>query len=397
VDIYRELIAGQRGDLLLTAVMLPVQMIGLRVVADSVYIVDTVGGSGRALDVAPVSPLAYALVVASTLVLALRSRLPIWVLGVTVAMFAAYMAIGYPVGPILLIPMAMLFTLAALGGRRRWLAGAFAVIVAASSLWAPRMFDMLGMSFTFLLTVTAFYGAVTAIFGGSVLLGALIRSWQETTEARLAEARGEADRQVTEERLRIARDVHDVVAHSMAGIAVQSASALRILNDQNPAAASALAAIREASTQALTELRATVGMLRDEAPAVPALGLNSLNELLASMRAAGLPIKTLVTGTPADLPHAGDGAAYRIVQESLTNVLRHAGPHARALLRLEYGTAELTIEITDDGEQAEAAPGGHGLHGMRERAEAAGGTLHAGPQPHGGFRVSARLPLKEAG
>jgi signal transduction histidine kinase len=177
--------------------------------------------------------------------------------------------------------------------------------------------------------------------------------------------------------------------------------ALHVLDRRPEQAREALVAIRQASAGAMQELRATVGVLRQPGggersqAAVP--GLAQLDQLVAGVARAGPPVRVVVDGDPVELPPAVDLAAYRVVQESLTNVVRHAGP-ASAIVRVAYGAAEVVVEVTDDGTGSPDASGGldgggHGIGGMRERVAALGGELRAGPRPQGGFRIWARLPL----
>jgi len=214
-------------------------------------------------------------------------------------------------------------------------------------------------------------------------------------------------RQRSEERLRIAREVHDVIGHNISLINVQASMGLDLMDSQPEQARAALSAIKSVSKEALEELRTMLTTLRqddDVAPRSPAPGLDRLPELIELTRAAGLTVEVEVTGKPPRLPAAVHLAAYRIVQESLTNVTRHAG-RARVTVRVIYGDAEVGLEIDDDGT---ASPGGDpangnratgtgsGITGMRERAAALGGDLSAGFRPGGGFRVSARLPVRPA-
>jgi signal transduction histidine kinase len=245
----------------------------------------------------------------------------------------------------------------------------------------------------------------------AIMLGDTVRSRRalaaETAERlRVAheEREAEAARRVAEERLRIARDLHDTVAHSMATITVQAGSALHVLGDRDARLRGALTAIRETSKHALREMRATLGQLRqgsENGAIQPAPGgLDRLPALQDAVTAAGAPVTIAVEGDQRQLPASVDEVAYRIVQESLTNVLRHAGPAARATVRLCYEPTALGITVIDDGAgAATAAPdgdglsAGHGLTGMAERAAAVGGQVTAGPRGAGGFEVSARLPL----
>jgi signal transduction histidine kinase len=242
----------------------------------------------------------------------------------------------------------------------------------------------------------------------AIMLGEVVRSRRalaaETAERlRVAneEREAEAARRVAEERLRIARDLHDTVAHSMATITVQAGSALHVLGPGDEKLRGALLAIRETSRDVLREMRATLGQLRQgpgdgDGPARMG-GMDRLPALRDAVTAAGAPVTIAVEGEQRPLPPPVDEVAYRILQESLTNVLRHAGPAATATVRLCYEPAALGIQVTDDGTGAPAgANGGHGLTGMAERAAAVGGTVTAGPRGEGGFEVSARLPLPTA-
>ncbi len=198
--------------------------------------------------------------------------------------------------------------------------------------------------------------------------------------------------------MRIARELHDVVAHTMATINVQATAAAEVLIRQPETAATALAAIRQASKEGLRELRAILDVLRqadDAEPTAPTPGLAQLDSLVKTAVRAGLPTTLHVTGTTTELSLPVDLAAYRIIQESLTNAIRHAGP-AKATVSLTYTGTELLIEVADNGRGAppNGSTTGHGMIGMRERATAAGGTMRAGPASGGGYQVTARLPLK---
>jgi signal transduction histidine kinase len=282
----------------------------------------------------------------------------------------------------------------------------------------------------------------------AIALGETVRSRRALTaetasRLRLAEEeRGaEAGRRVAEERLRIARELHDTVAHAMATITVQAGSALHRISTNGsaePGVADALLAIRQTSKTALTDMRETLGSLRGgvgdvDSAETRTAGLDRLHSLAAAVRAAGAPVAVLIEGQQSQLPPSVDHAAYRILQESLTNVLLHAGQEASVTVRLRYAPDALTIEVADDGlglpgtravadgepgpgpgsgpdgepgpgprsgadgRQAPASDvfsgGGHGLIGMTERATAIGGHLSAGPRPGGGFEVIAELPV----
>jgi signal transduction histidine kinase len=207
-------------------------------------------------------------------------------------------------------------------------------------------------------------------------------------------------RQQSEERLRVARDLHDVIGHNISLINVQASMGLDLMDSQPEQARAALSAIKSASKEALDELRAMLTTLRrddDNAPRSPAPGLDRLPELIELTRAAGLNVEVELTGEAPPLPAAVQLATYRIIQESLTNVVRHAGP-ARVKVRVSYDEADMRIEIDDDGTtptNGDATIGtGSGITGMRERATALGGELSAGFRSGGGFRVAARLPVR---
>jgi signal transduction histidine kinase len=221
----------------------------------------------------------------------------------------------------------------------------------------------------------------------------------EERAARLEREReAEARAAVAEERARLAREMHDVVAHSLSVMVVQAEAAEAMLDSDPQRARRPLEAVQETGRSALTELRRMLGVLRemaDEGPALaPQPGLAGLDALVASVRAAGLPVEVRVEGEPRPLPPGIDLSAYRIVQEGLTNALKHAGP-ARAEVVVTYGERELELRVSDDGRGHDpSGNGGHGLMGMRERVALFGGALDAGPQPEGGFALHARLPVE---
>jgi signal transduction histidine kinase len=236
---------------------------------------------------------------------------------------------------------------------------------------------------------------------GDAILG------RRTAEARLAEheelrRRDLARQAVLEERSRIARELHDVVAHHMSMIAIQAEAAPIKIHDLPPAAAETLAVIRGAAREALAETRRVVGLLRngDELPErVPQPGLDRLDELVETARQSGLCVEPVVVGVPRPLAAGVNLSAYRIVQEALSNATRYA-PGARVSVAIHYGGDRLRVSVTDDGCEPPLevqASGGHGLVGMRERVAMLGGTLSAGPHDRGGFAVVADLPYGDAG
>ncbi len=235
------------------------------------------------------------------------------------------------------------------------------------------------------------------------------RIWQlhlREVEQRAEEAERTKDeaarRRAVEERLRIARELHDSLTHSISVIQVQAGVAVHLARKRGEEVPPALLAIQEAGADAVRELRATLGVLRSEEDG-DGSGLGLLGSLVARARAAGLPVTVTVTGTERPLPPEADQAAYRIVQEALTNVSRHAGwagGQVSASVHLHYTPESLSIQVDDDGKGGVTGAGprpsgrGLGLVGMRERVTALGGRLDAGPQDGGGFQVRAELPAR---
>jgi signal transduction histidine kinase len=338
---------------------------------------------------------ALILVVVAGLVLVVRNRWPRVVLAVSAGSVVVYSLLGYVNGAAVLLPVVALYTLATLLSARRALAwGVLITAVLMGATAAHNPFGPTGAGFWLLPGLT-----VAATLGGIAVASrrAYIASIQDRAEA-------DARRTIDEERLRIARELHDVVAHTMATINVQAGAAAHVLRDRPDVAAEALATIKSVSKDGLRELRAILDVLRqaDEAdPTRPTPGMGQLPGLIDRACRAGLETTLTVHGSSRRLPAAVDLAAYRIVQESLTNTIRHAGP-ATAAVTLTYADGEFLVEVTDTGLGGAGldgaglggpdASGGHGLIGMRERASSVGGSLAAGPQPDGGYRVMARMP-----
>jgi signal transduction histidine kinase len=347
--------------------------------------------------------LGYALSVLAAAALLGRRRWPLAVFGVTLTLTVIAIAVVPPAGAISLPVVIAVYTLAQLDERRRALL--LAVLAGVTLALARGFFQYRGWS-----------DARTAL-EPALALAALFLGWEVSSrrayvaeiEARAVQAERsreeEARRQIDAERLRIARELHDVLAHGIATISVQAGVAAHVLHDRPEHAEQALRTIKATSKEALRELRGILGVLRqaeETEPRAPAPGLGQLDALLASTIDAGLPTQMVVYGERRRLPASVDLAAYRIVQESLTNVLRHAG-RSSALVGVAYGDDLVTITVDDDGRgpagessgtngRARVQPG-HGILGMRERAHALGGELEAGPRAHGGFRVLARLPV----
>lgn len=229
-------------------------------------------------------------------------------------------------------------------------------------------------------------------------VGRRIRFRGQRLAEREERRREEVLRTVAEERTRIARELHDVVAHRVSLMTVQAGAARTVVADDPGKAAEAMGAVEQAGREVLGELRHLLGVLRvdNEGELVPQPGLVDIPHLVDEFNEAGLGVTLSVHGDEMDLPLRVELAVYRIVQEALTNALRHAGPDARAGVRLETNGEGVRIEITDDGRGAPpGVNGGHGIIGMKERAQLLGGSLHAGPGSRGGFSVSAYLPIQE--
>jgi signal transduction histidine kinase len=364
----------RRGDVWITAAVMAAQ------------VVFTTLASHRQTDAAALDGWAYALIVASALPLLVVRTAPTAALAASFVFTAAYWATDYARGPIFLALMLALIATIRAGHRLvGWttLAVGFGVF-----LWLPAVFgtgDAEGVAHA--LGISAWL-VVLGLVGEAVR----VRSERGAERARVREE--EARRRIGEERLRISRELHDVLAHNVSLINVQSSVALHLVDEQPEQARAALAAIKDASAQTLREMRGVLGALREEGEALPrgpAPSLERLDELIAQVRGAGVEVDARVEGEPCALPAGVDLAAYRIVQEALTNVRRHA-PGASARVRVAYGADGVEVEVDDDGPGSVAVVAGNGLAGMRERAAALGGELETGPGPCGGFRVVARLP-----
>ena len=378
---------------------LDVEKLGIRridvarsAVLAAAQIAGTIGAAQGQPDRRGLDAAAIVLLVAGPAFLLVWRRLPLVSLGGVVAVTLAYLIADYPYGPVVL-SVVIALVVAVVQGHRM---AAWAAVAA-----------LYGVHFG----VRAATDVGDGVTGGQMIgVGAwliVILSVAEVVRVR-TERRADAIRvreeevlrQASEERLRIARELHDVLAHNISLINVQAGVALHVMDEQPEQVRTSLKAIRQASGEALREVRATLEVLRgvhEGAPRTPAPGLADIEELAARSSAGGLRVVTEVTGARRPLPAAVDRAAFRIVQEAVTNVHRHAGA-STATVRVDYGD-ELTVQVDDDGRggpPADDAAGGRGIVGMRERAAAAGGHLEAGPRPEGGFRVRARLPLEDA-
>ncbi|WP_116948655.1 sensor histidine kinase [Jiangella endophytica] len=348
-------------------------------------VLTTVIGQGDPVALRSVPATGWLLIVVGCGALAFRRRFPVSVGIATLAASVIYYPAVNPDGALLITLIISLYSLASDG--RTVAAAAIGGLAIAGSAFGEYGTDEspLGDAGMFLLV---------SWLVAAVAIGAVMHSTRREREEALR-------RRATEERLRIARELHDVLGHNISLINVQAGAALHALSRDGadgPAAdgpAEALAAIKETSREALRELRGTLGVLRqvdEQAPTAPAPGLRRLAELAERSRAAGLAVDVATDGSPVGLTPAVDLAAYRIVQEALTNVTRHAGA-GRVAVRIGYGRDDVTVDVSDDGRGAGSRTGGgSGITGMRSRAEALGGSLAAADRPEGGFRVTARLP-----
>ncbi len=342
------------------------------------------------VDTARPSPV-HALVTAVVMgALAWRRRFP---LAVLVLALAGTLVLDPRGESVLFVAMliASYTTGSSLPGRRS-LAG---LLVAVGPLWLALLLDA---------AEPVDLVAVAVLYGGAWVVGRLVREREQRAVALEEHAarleREQADRRVAAlaaERARIARELHDIVSHSISVIAVQTQAVRRRLGPGQEREEEELRAVETTARQAMAEMRRLFGVLRSDTerpPLAPQPGLDQLPRLLERTRAAGLPVELRVDGERTPLPPGVDLAAYRILQEALTNALKHAG-QANVTVALRYGARDLEVSIDDDGRGPAANGGGQGLVGMRERVALYGGSFDASPRPGGGFRVRATLPLRE--
>ncbi|GAA3124413.1 sensor histidine kinase [Streptosporangium carneum] len=333
--------------------------------------------------VPPFKPLdapAYLLLVVAGLALAGRARFPVAVLATTLGCSAALAALHYPYGPVFLTLVVALYTVTV---HRSLPHGVAAFTLGGAALTAADLVSGGAPS-----NAVVWYSSMLIPYG----VGLIVRA---NTRARLATAEAEWEqtlRRAQEERLAIAREIHDVLGHSLTLINMRAGVALHVAARRPDQALEALETIKRTSGDALRELRATLEVVRDRAPSA---GLDGLGALVASMDSTGVTVELTVLGASGDVRPAVGHAVYRIVQESLTNVLRHSGAR-RATVTVDHGPEATTVEIADDGTALDG-PEGSGISGMRERAAALGGALTAGPLSGGGFAVRARFPVTREG
>ncbi|MGW2046842.1 sensor histidine kinase [Streptomyces sp. NPDC001858] len=362
--------------------------------------VDPHGGRSVSWSLHSPAPFSLLLMTFGAAVLVFRRRAPMTVLVLTGAASVLESITGDPRAPVAMSAVVALFTVAAVTDRVTTARAGLltmAVLTGAAMLAGPLPWYAQEN-----LAILAWTG-IGATAGDAVRSRrAFIRAIRDRAERAEHNREEEARRRVAEERLRIARDLHDVVAHHIALVNVQAGVAAHVMDKRPDQAKEALAHVREASRSALNELRATVGLLRQsgdpEAPTEPAPGLDRLDELAGTFRSAGLHVEVARTDHGTKLPAAVDLAAYRVIQEALTNVQKHAGTEAKAEVSVVSVGPNIEVMVLDNGRPAcderPASEGGHGLLGMRERVTALRGTLTTGPRYGGGFRVHAILPVK---
>ncbi|MFB6957069.1 sensor histidine kinase [Streptomyces sp. NPDC056309] len=343
--------------------------------------------------------LSLVLMVLGAAALVFRRRAPRTVLAVTGTMSVVEFVTGDPRASVAMSAVVALFTAAAATDRLTTLRlglTTMTVLTGAAMLAGPMPWYAQEN-----LAIFAWTGMAAA--GGDAVRSrrAFVHAIRERAERAERTREEEARRRVAEERLRIARDLHDVVAHHIALVNVQAGVAAHVMDKRPDQAKEALGHVREASRSALDELRATVGLLRQsgdpEAPTEPAPGLDRLDELAGTFRSAGLHVEVARADHGTTLPAAVDLAAFRVIQEALTNVQKHAGTRAKAEVSVVRVGPHIEITVLDDGAGEAAGPqagGGHGLLGMRERVTALAGALTTGPRYGGGFRVHAILPVE---
>ena len=343
------------------------------------------------------------IVLALTALLTQRRRHPLLAMAGSVPLEIVFWVADYPtnfdVFPILTLYAATAHSTAS---RRRtwfWTGGAIGVytLVALAGVFAPDE-DLPALAFL----------GILVMFGSAAVVGELVHQRrQNLRELEERARRAEGDREllarqaVLDERARIARDLHDVVAHAMSVMVVQAGAAERLVEQSPERARQALVNIQDAGREALADMRRMLGVLREEGRPVelsPQPSMDDVHAVVQRCIESGVPTELHVEGEPPVRAAGPEVTGYRVVQEALTNVIKHAGRPARAIVRIAYRDGQMRVEVTDDGDGASLAvverTTGHGLVGMKERVELYRGTLHVGPRPGGGFRVAATIPLE---
>jgi len=342
---------------------------------------------------------AVLLAVAATSPVLVRRRWPLPAVAVSGVLLVIHVMVGYPEGSLPISYGVLVYSVALCAPLAPAVAGLGSMVASLLILGGSGAPGLEGVD------VAGFIAAYAVVWA----TGLAVRSRRDAAEAQVRAAieRAEVERQrsaraVAEERLRIAQELHDVVAHSMSVIAVQAAVGRHLIDEQPAQAAASLGAISDTSRSVLAELRRLLGVLRDadgERSHTPAPTLADLPLLIDEVSALGIHVDLSVSGAPA-AGHAGvELSAYRIVQEALTNVIKHAGVTSAVVVALDHHADRLEIAVVDDGRGVAAdvpTTGGHGILGMRERVDLWGGELVCGPAPGGGFAVRASLPIGEA-
>jgi len=331
-------------------------------------------------------PLAWVLVVGACAPLAIRRRAPLLVLALVAGMVVVFALVGNGAAADVALALAA-YTIAAHEPWRR--VASFGLPVAIVAGLASQIAAQTHRNWVEVVV------NVTFGVGLPILIGRIVFNRRRHLALDRELAAREA---VTTERTRIARELHDVVAHAMSVMIVQAGAARTVIERDPAAAQEAIARVEETGRAGIAEMRRLIGVLTDagEPPSTaPMPGLSELDLLLETVRAAGLPVEVVRTGMPRTLPPGADLAAYRVIQESLTNALKHAGP-AHARVSMDFAADRLTIEVADDGIGPGPEPGvGHGLIGMRERVALFDGTVTTGERPGGGFLVRAEIPVED--
>ncbi|TMR91735.1 sensor histidine kinase [Nonomuraea basaltis] len=332
----------------------------------------------------PLDPFAYGLLLAGPLMIVIHRKFPVPTAVVTFLATYVYIWGGYPYGGVFVAPIVMLFLLVLRRHRpTAWILAGVSLAAFVIYAWATAQ-PQRGLFHDL---------AITSFILLTMVVAELVRIARERRAQQQRAVDEETRRQASEERLTMAQELHDVLAHNISLIHVQASTALHLIDDNPEQARTALATIKTASKEVLGEMRSVLNVLREGAPRSPTAGLDRIDELIER---SGLKVTLKCVGS-RPLPPQMERAAYRIVQESLTNATRHA-PGAAVDVRLEYGAHEFVIRVTDTGATTppvlSESGSGNGIPGMRERATALGGTLVAGPSG-AGFQVEVRLPLPE--
>jgi signal transduction histidine kinase len=363
----------------------------LPVIIGAIQVIGTTASARSQPDARALDWLGYTLLVAGPIALLARRRFPLAAFTVALGALVAYASVGYPDGPVFLSALAALFFAA----RVRWRAVPWALSAAGYAVYVLFAQPTLPRAVS---TAAWVLVALTLAEVGRTRrerFREMAQAQAERERARTEQSR----RQTSEERLDIARELHDVLGHHLSLINVRAGVALHLLDNRPEEARAALTAIKAASAEALGEVRSVLGALRrqdEAAPRTPAPGLADLDDLIAEAASGGLEVRLRTDGTARPVPGEVDRAGYRIVQEALTNVRRHAGAQASATVTLAYRADALGIRVDDSGtgtaDANDSVIDGDGIAGMRARTAALGGTLDAGSRPGGGFRIDALLP-----